>query len=523
MSLATLTQALHSPHWRVRKLYQILTEGGIVAPLVLRDEQERFLRERHNRNFVPKARKLGLSTIIVLDNLDHCIFSPDQRAGIVDLTKEDAYAKLEMAKLAWREGPNHEDPGIAAIWRKVHQVNPIVKEAEGEIRFKNGSGITAGVAFTGRTPQRLHISEYGPISARHPLKASAIKRGAINSVPPDGIVDIETTMEGGRFGECYLLFSLALASEGQKRTKADWKLQFFPWWRHPSYVLPGSVPQRQSTMEYFAEIREKHGIDIPAERQAWYEKRAAEQGEDMFQQFPTILEEVDRQIVPGQIYPQMKSVRAEGRVCRYNPEPGLPMFAAFDLGSSDNMAGWLIQPAGKAHNFLSWCAGEGAGAAAVAEVVRSWERRFASEIQLLVPHDAELTDKGSGKTYVAQLVEAGIPRNAITVVPRIPDVWVGVSEVRNVLVNAWFHAETDEPVVIETGAKLPSGVGRLEGYRKKLDRSTGVLRDVPVHDVCSHTADAARTYAEALSHGLVKANVSKPHRRAVVVKSGWRG
>jgi hypothetical protein len=79
----------------------------------------------------------------------------------------------------------------------------------------------------------------------------------------------------------------------------------------------------------------------------------------------------------------------------------------------------------------------------------------------------------------------------------------------------------DEPIYSETGAKLPSLVGRLEGYRKKLDQSTGILRSVPVHDLCSHFADSVRTYAEALSRDLVRGSAVR-FKKATVV-DGFRG
>jgi hypothetical protein len=518
-----LREKLADREWRIRNLYLILDEDSATVPLVLRHDQEEFARQRANRNFVAKARKLGLSTFIVLDNLDACIFGPDTRAGIIDIAANDAYDKLEIARFAWERGPHHERPEIATLWRLLHRANPLRRDTTSRLEWANGSMMSAGVSYTGKTPQRLHISEYGPISAQFPAKATKIKRGSINSVPPGGIVDIETTMEGGQFGECYHLFKLALKNIGRDVSRLDWKLHFFSWLQHPSYVLAGGKPSHAEVIDYFARIEAEYGIRVPLERQAWYERKKIEQGDEMWQQFPTVIEEVDRLIVPGQIYPEMKRVRVEGRVAKFNPEPHLPMFAAFDLGSSDNMAGWLVQPAGKDHNWLAWCAGEGAGAGGVAEVVRAWERQFSTGIQILVPHDAELTDKGSGKTYVDQLVEAGIPRRSITVVPRIPDIWVGIGEVRRILANCWFHSSTDESIKDAEGTELPSGVQRIEGYRKKLDASTGISRDVPVHDLCSHTADALRTYAEALSRDLVRANVQRPGPRRTVVKSGWRG
>jgi hypothetical protein len=40
-------------------------------------------------------------------------------------------------------------------------------------------------------------------------------------------------------------------------------------------------------------------------------------------------------------------------------------------------------------------------------------------------------------------------------------------------------------------------------YRSAPASASGAYRDTPVHDAASHSADAARMFAEALSHGLV--------------------
>lgn len=519
-------QALHaklaSKEWRMENLYLILTEDGAVVPFKFRTEQDDFRRNCHSRNFIAKGRKLGMSTYIVLDNGDECLFNKNFRAGIIDLAETDAFDKLGMFKFALDQGIYHPNKDIATLWKAIHKANPLSRETVGRLEWANGSSYAAGTSYVGKTPQRLHISEYGPISAEHPKKATKIKKGSINAVPPNGRVDIETTMEGGQFGECYLLFQLALENEGKELSKVDWKLHFFPWLEHPSYVLENRKPHRAETIEYFAEIKAKHGIDVPLDRQAWYEAKKREQQEEMFLQFPTVIEELSRVSVPGQIYPQMTALRAKGRVKDFEPENGCPVFTCWDLGSSDNTAGWVVQPAGKDHNFLDWCCGEGQGAAGVAKVIRAWEEIHGPFAGHFIPHDANITDKGSGKTYVSQLVECGIPREKITVVPRIPDIWVGIDEVRQILPNCWFHVRADQPITLETGAKLPGGVGRLQGYRKRIDNSTSIARDVPVKDYCDHTADALRTYAEALSKNLVRANVVKSGGGARVV-TGFRG
>lgn len=503
--LREFEECVSSKSWRLRHLYQILPEdGAVMVPFELRPEQAQFMLARHTRNFVPKARKLGMSTFIVLDYLDTCIFTPNTLCAHIDKKEADAKDKLHIARMAWESGPRHPDPALAELWRWIQEENPLVKDNGGCLEWANGSSQSADVSFTGGTPQRLHVSEYGPIAAQKPAKAAEIKRGSINAVPATGIIDIETTMEGGRFGECYALFKLALESVGQDLTALDWRLHFFSWVNHPSYALPGRVPLRAETVRYFAELRETHGIEVLPERQAWYEVKRREQGEDMFQQFPTVVEECDRHVVSGQIYTEMTRLRAAGRVREFAPEVGLPLYTFWDLGSSDNTAGWLVQPAGKDVNWLDWAAGEGQGAAGVAAVIRAWERVHGPVAGHYLPHDAVITDKGSGKTYRQQLIEAGIPSQMIHVVPRTPDVWVGINELRKILPHAWFHRRTDVEQLSETGAKLPSGVGRLEGYRRMPQTSSGVLRDAPMHDLCSHTADAARTFAEARAAGMIR-------------------
>lgn len=521
---AAIRARLADKAWRMRNLYLILDEAGQVTPLRLRDEQRQFLKRRHTRNFVPKARKLGMSTIIVLDYLDECLWNPHSVVGHIDLRAKDAYDKLQIARFAWEQGPNHPDPGIAEVWRSLHRVNPLTTDNDGELAWKNGSRQTAGTGYTGKTPTRLHVSEYGPIASQFPRKAAGIKRGSMNAVPATGIVDVETTMEGGRFGECYALFKLALGAAGKDRlTALDWLLHFFPWWNHPSYRLEHQQPHNADTLEYFAELKAKHGIELPPDRMAWWEIKRKEQGEDMWQQFPSVVEECDRHVVAGQIYPELTTLRARRRVREFEPEPHLPMFTFWDLGSSNNTAGWLIQPAGKDHNWLDWSAGEGLGAGGVAAVIRAWEAAHGPLDGHFLPHDAEITDKGSGKTYKAQLIEAGVPSHLVHVVPRTPDIWVGIGELRKLLPNSWFHSRCDRELRSDTGAPLPSGVGRLESYRLQPATAGGVLREAPLHDICSHTADAARTYAEAQAAGLVRGSLTAAGRReAARVVSGFR-
>lgn len=509
--------------WRMNNLYVILDEDGNTVQFTMRPEQLEFARNRHNRNFVPKARKLGMSTFIVLDYLDSCLFNRNFRAGHIDLKEEDAKDKLAIARFAWDKGPtDHPNEGIRLLWQRIHATNPLARTSStSRLQWRNGSIQSAGVRYTGKTPFKLHVSEYGPIAVNAPRVAVDIKRGSMNSVPKSGKIDVETTMEGGRIGECYSIFEQAQkAAQLDELTELDWKLHYFSWLGHPSYKLPGKKPARQSTHDYFEKVQKedpdeikKHFKDgiVPNERRAWWEKKHEDLGDLMWQQYPTIISECVKTKVAGQIYPYTNQLRALGRVREFAHEKHLPFFVSTDLGSSDNIAMWLHQPAGADHNVIDCKFGEEdpdtKGAAFVAKQVLKWEQEYGIITQILLPHDANITDKGGGVTYVEALVKCGIDRKRIVVVQRTPDVWAGIEAVRRLLPKCWFHSRCDQKPKDPEGNEYPSGFARLENYRTKPAVEGEKVVNLPVHDICSHAADGFRNFAEALALHRVKTHL----------------
>lgn len=511
MSIDDLCEAVKDREWRLRNLYLIVAEDGEVVPFEPNEVQEDLLVNPHHRIIVPKARKRGVSTFSVLWILDECLFRENWTGGIIDLTERDAYAKLQMARFAWENGPRHPDPLIREVWIQIHKAKEMKKDSSGELAWTNGSSIVAGTSLTGRTPQIALLSEYSLIAAQQPEKAARIKRGALGSIPTKGTAIVESTVEIG-YGDTEFdkLLAQALGADQSDLSPLDWSLRFYSWLGHPSYRLPGRKPKKPETRNYFAAIKRKHGLSVPPDRQAWWEAKKEELGPQMGSQYPTVLEETQAAAVPGQIYPEMITVREDGRVTKFEPEGGYPCYGAFDLGASDHTAGWCVQPAGKDINLLDFNQAEGAGAIAVAAQIRKWQQDFPGHYAgTLLPHDANITGKDSGKTYVKALVECGIPREQIIVVPRISDVWLGIDMVRLGLPNCWFHERCDVRKSLPDGGELPSGVQSLERYRKKIDKSTGISREVPLKDGADHAADALRTFFEG------REKIPALHRSAV--------
>ncbi|MDZ4287836.1 MAG: hypothetical protein U0984_07750 [Prosthecobacter sp.] len=494
-----------NPHWRRENLYMILDESGKLIPLQMRQEQRAFITARHHRNIVPKARKLGMSTIIVIDYLDACLFNEHTFCAHIDRTKGDAEAKLAIARFAWENGHQHPNERSRELWAEYKKTIRLTTDNAGELAWSHGSMQRAAVSFTGRTPQRLHVSEYGPIAAQEPARAAEIKRGSINSVPKDGTIDIETTMEGGPFGPCYDIFIQGEENAGlESLSPVQWKLHFFPWYNHPSYRLLGRKPEKEKTIEYFASLQRHHHLEIPLECQAWYEQTWATQRENMWSQFPSTPAECIKVPAQGRIYEHIAMLRTDGHVKEFAHERSSPIMTGWDLGVSDFTSGWAVQFAGRDVLWLAWWEGEGKGAADVVSVIRGWEAQFGQRMVMnLFPHDAAYRDKGTARSYREILVDAGLPNPSLHIVPRTPDIWLGINAVRDLLPMSWFHARCDTPRFDDSGSAMPSGVACLEHYRKRPDTSSGILSEVPVHDRTSHTADAARTIAEAWKQGLL--------------------
>jgi LDH2 family malate/lactate/ureidoglycolate dehydrogenase len=51
---------------------------------------------------------------------------------------------------------------------------------------------------------------------------------------------------------------------------------------------------------------------------------------------------------------------------------------------------------------------------------------------------------------------------------------------------------------------MPSGIDCMDFYTKKIEATTGLITETPVHNQYSHGADAFRTFVEALKRGLLE-------------------
>jgi hypothetical protein len=516
---------LASREWRLQNLYTITDDKGRLIPFKPNYAQREFYNRMWFCNHILKARKLGLSTFIQILYIDDLLFSHvGLSAGIIDYTIDDAESKLAMFALAY----DHLDDGEIhpETWRigaAIKKAIPVHSRAARKFTLANGSSIRCSTSLRGTTPQRIHISEPGKIAIWAPKKMREIINGAFNSMTPGNVRNIESTHEGGRIGDHYRLLNIAMKNDDSNLTQLDSRFHFFPWWRDTRYVLDTRGHQiRTEILKYFTRLKAEHDITCSPEQMLWYDRKHIEQGHGMKKEFPSTPGEAFEAVFDGAIYgTQMANLRAAGRITSFGLEKPLPIFTFWDIGLSDYTSVWLIQPVGRWFLVLDWYEAESMPASSMPDQMLRWENKWNKPIAAhFLPHDAETRSPNDGKSYKSTLEDCGL-RNII-VVPRTPDKWLGIGYVRDILPHCWFHKENCDTsrnangtthLPDQTAEEFPSGIACLEGYQKDIS-AAGVqkLREMPKHDIFSHSADAFRTFAEAWRRNMVNAPSLQNHK-----------
>lgn len=506
---------LASKAWRLCNLYTIRNADGVLESFTPNQAQKAFYNRMWYCNHVLKARKLGFSTFIEILFLDDLLFTgTGLSSGIVDYTIEDAESKLDMMLLAYErldDGDIH--PETWEIGSVVKKACPLVSRAVRKLSWANGSVAKCSTSLRGSTPQRLHSSELGKTAIWSPIKAREIVNGAFNSMTPGNVRNLESTHEGGKVGEHFRLLDQCMRADDANLSMIQSRFHFFPWYQDGRYRLPSAGHKlRTETVKYFARMRADHGLEFTDDQKLWYDHKHQEQGHGMKKEFPTTAGEAFEAIAEGAIYgTQMADLRAKGRMPKrgFGHESNLPIFTFWDIGLSDFTAIWLIQPVDRAFLVLDWFEAGGVPGSGMPDQMTRWETKWNKPISAhFLPHDADTRDRGTGRSYVSELKLGGLQN--IRVVPRTPDLWLGIGYVRDVLPHCWFNAPcvdapryADGTVQSEDGRDdsrevFPSGVACLEGYSRDVSAAAGMrLREMPKHDLFSHSADAFRTFADA--------------------------
>ncbi len=284
-ALQAIEARLADKWWRMDNLYTIENERGELVPFRLRPAQRRLFEVMHWLNIILKARQMGFSTAIDIYLLDEALFNKSLKCGIV-AQDQQAAGEIFRTKI---EIPFDHLPG----WLKARL--PVKSRRSGatggHILFAHGSSIQVATSFRSGTVQRLHVSEHGKICAKYPAKAKEVRTGSLNTLHAGCVAFIESTAEGvGGDFHAMAMRALEMTRAGQPMTPLDWKFHFFPWWQDTKYrapLPPSGLVMSRAQQDYFEAVEAATGCTLDDEQRHWYLLKAAEQGEEMKQEFPS--------------------------------------------------------------------------------------------------------------------------------------------------------------------------------------------------------------------------------------------
>lgn len=191
---------------------------------------------------------------------------------------------------------------------------------------------------------------------------------------------------------------------------------------------------------------------------------------------------------------QIVDARKDGRITRVPHMPGVEVETFWDLGVSDSMAIWFMQPVGRSYNFIDYYESSGYGLEHYAKVLRG-DISGCEHMKEYVygnhwmPHDAairEMTNSEIAKSRKEVAEDLGIRPVCIVKRARNMDVIINVHipATRNILYSCWFDEN-----------RCGKGLSALENFRSEYDEEKRILSGRYLHDWSSHAATAFHTFA----------------------------
>jgi len=280
---------LEDRFWRINNLYSILNKDGVVIKFHLKPVQEKLFKALWYRNIIPKARQLGITSVMTIIFLDAVLFKKNQKAAIIANTEDKATEIFDKIKFAW----DHLDEDI----KKLLKLS-CTRQTASVMEFSNGSKIEVAVSVRSKTIQYLHISEYGSIVRDTPIKAKEIKTGSFPAVPAKGLITIESTVEES-VGEFADMINTArerqreIENGGLPLMDKEFKFHFFAWWEDADYKTENVALEISTEFEeYFKKLEDNYDIKLSYEQKVWYVQNQREQKKDMKKQYPSHIDEV---------------------------------------------------------------------------------------------------------------------------------------------------------------------------------------------------------------------------------------
>jgi len=464
--------------WRLNSgIYKIEDKEGNLISFEMNWAQHVVYAEllRHPRLLILKSRQQGISTFWLLYFFDEVIVGENYKFGLMAQGLDEAAVLKERIERAYDHLPE-ELLGFLGVRNTVRNTK--------EFSLDNDCKIYIATSFRSGTLQGLHISEFGKISAKHPEKAKETKTGSLQAIRGGLPVIIESTAEG-RANMFYDQWVLATAHSGHFAPK-DFKPVFLSWVNDPDCRI--SVPQMISkeAEDYFEELHREYlkwsgeELTLDDEQKWWWVSQFREfnySSEMMGQEYPGWPDEAFNATKDGTYY--AKLYRAEvvrrGHIIADLYEPALPVEIAIDLGMNDTMVMAFFQLYSNEIRFIYEYHNSGEGITHYVNVMKGLKWKIS---KVWLPHDAQVTELGTGRSRYAIFRDLGVPAR---VLPRTKSVANDIELVRKAIPYMYF--DMGNTIYLQQA---------MENYTKKWDDLRGVFQDKPLHNEWSNPADAIR-------------------------------
>lgn len=180
---------------------------------------------------------------------------------------------------------------------------------------------------------------------------------------------------------------------------------------------------------------------------------------------------------------EMRRAEEDKRITRVPYDPAAEVYTAWDLGIGDSTAIWFAQTIGREVRIIDFYENSGVGIDHYVRVLKDRDYNYAEH---LLPHDADASELGTGKSVREVMGEMGVRRTRVVQKLTLQE---GINQARLLIPRAVFDER-----------KCAQGMEALRQYRREYDEKVRAFKERPLHDWTSHAADAFRY----LSIGLRK-------------------
>ena len=186
--------------------------------------------------------------------------------------------------------------------------------------------------------------------------------------------------------------------------------------------------------------------------------------------------------IPGAYYAKIiAKLKDAGQITSVPYEPNLPVTTAWDLGIGDSTAIWFAQQVSKEVRIIDHLENSGVG---LDWYVKQLSNKPYVYHEHLLPHDANVSELGTGKRRIDTLRDLGLNKTRVLPALSVDD---GINAVRLLLPRCWFDK-----------TKTEKGLNCLINYQREYDEKLQTFKDRPLHDWSSHSSDGFRYLAIGL-------------------------